>query len=200
MKRTKFSLLLVVSLFILQACSSAPKKNEYVEDKVIGRIDNKSERAEWATESVSVREKGDNVEFIGAAEVPGDSRVQAAFKLSDANARGNIAGKIETNITKIVQASETGLSMESQQLNSMITEISQTSLKNVDVKDRYWEKVLSTDSQGTQTVKMKVFSLISIPKQQMQTMVIQATKTSAAPTDVRNKVEDLVRTQWPTSY
>lgn len=190
-------------LFILSACGSSPKApetTEFAQDQVVGRSDDKSARPDWASETISVKDKGAKIEFVGVAEVPGDSRAQAAFKMSDAAARGNIANKIETSVLKTVQVSDTGLNMEDQSLKSLISEVSHISLRNVDVKDRYWEKAVRTSSAGQKTLVMKSFSLIEVDKAEVQKMMLEKTqKSTAAAPDVKNKVEALLRDQWAQS-
>ena len=180
----------------LTACSSGPKPSEYAADRVVGRSDELTSRPKWVSETMSVSDQGDNTNFIGMSETPGDSRVQAAFKMSDAAARGHLANKIETNVTKIVQSSETGLSMDEQQLRSLIQEISQTTLHSVDIKERYWEKVVHTETGGTEVVHLKTFSLISIPKAEIKKMVIASIDQSKDAKPVKGDFKTLVNDKW----
>jgi hypothetical protein len=196
----KFSVFFLSSLLILGSCgSSKVVENQdivYEEDKVLGRSDGMAQRPEWASETVSTKEEGDSVQFIGLVEVPGDSRPTAAFKMSDANAKGGVASKIETNVLKMVETSDSGLNVEDQSLKSLIHEMSQISLKNVDIKNRYWEKVQRVSSTGKKSMIMKTFSLIEIKKSDLQKMMFEKAKNADVPADMRNKVENLVREQW----
>ncbi len=183
----------ILASSFLMSCSSAPKTTEYEVDKVVARMDDMSARPSWAKESKFVFNEDNSWVILGVVEVPGDSRVQAAFKMSDANARGNLSQKIETSILKIVETSDTGLGLEDQSLKSLIREISQTSLKNVDIDDRYWEKVARTTSSGERILVMKVFSKLKISKFDfIKTTAAQVEKSKSAPTDVKNKVESLI--------
>ncbi|MGZ3690760.1 MAG: hypothetical protein ACXVAX_04615 [Pseudobdellovibrio sp.] len=197
--------ILIAMLFIGSiyqiGCSSAdkPTQTQYQEDRVLGRSDSRTSRPDWVTETVSVRQNGSKVQFIGVAEVPADSRVQAAFKMSDSAARGNVANKVETNITKIVENSETGMNMEDQSLKSLIHEMSQVSLNNVDIHDRYWEKVERTSSTGQASAVMKVFSLIEMDKEDLLKLILDKKRTTASSPDLKNQVEKIVRSQWDTA-
>lgn len=183
---------IIIAIFLAN-CTSAPKNTEYESDKVIARMDDASARPSWAKESKVIFNEDNHWIILGVVEVPGDSRIQAAFKMSDANARGNIAQKIETSILKIVETSDSGLSMEDQTLKSLIREISQTSLKNIDIDDRYWEKVARTNSSGERQMVMKVFSKVKISKEDFLKMTqAQAEKSKAATPDIKNKVESLI--------
>jgi hypothetical protein len=196
MKSAVFYILLV----LVSGCASAPKTNSYRPDQVVGRMDELGSRPEWATESINVITQGEKIRFIGVAEVPADSRIQAAFKMSDSSARGVVANKVETSVTKIVENSEAGLSMEDQSLKSLIKEVSRVSLKNVDIKNRYWEKVVRTSSDGSESMIMKVFSLIEISERDMKKMLLTANRASQSSSkDIRNKVENLIRDQWDQS-
>ena len=200
-RTTMIAGLSLVAVSIIVGCSSAPKTTEYDGDKVIARMDDMSARPAWAKESKFVFNEDNNWVILGVVEVPGDSRAQAAFKMSDANARGNLSQKIETSILKIVEASDTGLGLEDQSLKSLIREISQTSLKNVDMDDRYWEKVARTTSSGERQMVMKVFSKLKISKGDfIKLTTAQAEKSKAAPTDVKNKVESLIEKNLATQF
>lgn len=201
LKTSTFFVFLVLATGLgVGGCASAPKGNTVVEaDQVLGRSDERKERPDWVTETVSVREKGSKIQFYGVVEVPGDSRAQAAFKMSDAAARGQVANKVETNVLKLVESSESGLKMEDQSLKLLIHEMSQVSLTNVDIKDRYWEKVRRTASDGVASVVMKSFSLIEIEKADLQKLMLERGKQASAPKDLKNKVESLVRSKWQDS-
>ncbi len=196
----RLSIFILSALFLATSCGSGKVKENadmiYEEDKILGRSDGLSSRPEWASETISVKEDGENLQFIGLVEVPGDSRPTAAFKMSDANARGGIATKIETTVLKMVETSDTGLKMEDQTLKSLIHEMSQITLKNIDIKNRYWEKVQRVSSEGKKSMVMKTFSLIEVPKDEIKKMMFEKSKTAEVPVDIRNKVENLVREQW----
>lgn len=179
-------------------CSSAPTTTEFKPDRVVGRMDELDSRPNWVTESTSVQEKDGKLHFIGVSEVPGDSRVQAAFKMSDASARGYVANKIETSVLKVVESSDTGLSMEDQSLQSLIQEVSKTSLKNIDVKSRYWEKVARTSSTGSESLVLKTFSLIEIPTQEMKNLLTAAVASpkTQVKSDLRNRVKTAIDSGW----
>lgn len=187
-------------LVTLVSCSSKSpdthKDMVYEPDKVLGRSDELEKRPEWVKESVNVVEKEDHIAFIGFSEVPGDSRVTAAYKMADSEAKGSIASKLRSEIFKLVETSDTGLKMEDQKLESLIQDMSEVELKNVDVKDRYWEKVQRTASDGKKSMVMKVFSLIEVKKDELQKLMLQKAKESDAPSDMKNKVEEAIRAQW----
>lgn len=190
----------LTTLLVLSSCgTSAPKQADtlgYEEDRVLGRSDGLSSRPDWARETVSVREQSGKVQFIGLAEVPGDSRATAAFKMSDAAARGGIAGKLETSVTKLVESSDTGLNLEDQQLKTLIREVSNVKLTDIDVKDRYWEKLLRTTSDGSKKTVLKAFSLIEVDQEKLKKMMADLASQSKASPDARNQVENLIRSQW----
>ena len=192
-------LLTALAFPLLLASCASDKKNaaNYAADKVVARSDGLEKRPDWVSETVNVKENGENFLIIGVAEVPADSRVQAAYKMSDASSRGNLANKVETQVTKIVESSESGLSMEDQSLKSLIREVSQTSFKNLDVKDRYWEKVVKTLSSGEETSVLKVFSLLQISKSEFKKLLLEnAHKSKTGSKEIRNGVENAIRKQW----
>lgn len=192
-----FYLCSVAIMVLGSGCSSSSNTTQFAGDRVVGRMDDLAKKPEWASESSTVKEKGENLWIVGIAEVPPDSRVQAAFKMSDASARGFLANKIETQVTKLVESSESGLSMADQSLKSLIQEVSQAAFKNIDVKERYWEKVARTSSTGEENLVLKVFSLIEISKSDFKKMLMDSSKKApGANKGVRNKVENIIRKQW----
>lgn len=180
--------------FIISSCSSSKHATtEYEPDKIVMRSDGKTERPSWALETKTVIDDANSFIIIGVAEVPGDSRTNAALKLSDSAARGNLAQKLETSVTKIVENTETGLSMADQGLKSLIREVSNSGFKNVDIGDRYYEKVIRTSSSGDQTMIMKVFSMIKITKSEFSKMAqAQVEKSKTASPDLKNKLESII--------
>ena len=194
--------LIVLGLILIlsNSCGSV-KKNEssdvtFEADKILGRSDGATERPSWAKETITSKEADGNVQFIGFVEVPGDSRTSAAFKMSDAHAKGNIASKIETSLIKVVETTDSGLSMNEQGLKSLIQEMSRVSLKDIDVSDRYWEKVQRTDSQGQKSLVLKCFSKIDVKKDDLKKMIFAQAEKSKVATDLKNKVEELVQSRW----
>lgn len=174
-------------------CATKPTTTEYAADKVVARSDNRSDRPSWASETKSVIDESTSWIIIGTSEVPGDSRIQASFKLSDSTARGNLAQKLETSVTKIVENVETGLAMEDQGLKALVREISQSTFKNVDIDDRYWEKVIRTNSTGEQVLIMKVFSRLKVSKSDFTKMAsAQVEKSKSVTPDIKNKVESII--------
>lgn len=201
---TRLALALTLTA-LLAGCASSPKSDapesietpEYAPDKVIGRSDELSKRPDWVSETVSVQKDGSKIRIIGASEVPADSRVQAAFKLSDAATRGNLAGKIETNVIKIVEAHETGLGMDDQQLRALVREVSQASFKNVDIKSRYWEKIIRTQSTREKQAVMKVFSLIELSESELKKLFVEAAKKAkSAPKKSAAQFASILDQHW----
>lgn len=190
---------IVPMLVLIIGCASGPKTTEFQPDKVVGRSDGLSARPDWVTETVSVVESGDKLNIIGVVEVPGDSRPQAAFKGSDLAAKGHLAEKIEQQLTKIVQHSESGFSMEDQSLQSLIKQVSNVSFRGIDIKNRYWEKVIRTKSSGEEEMVLKAFSLLAVPKPDVKKMIVEATqKTRAASQAMRTNVAKVIEDTWNT--
>jgi hypothetical protein len=203
MNRTKILAMGLLFPVLFSGCASTTV--EYPADRVVGRSDNLTSRPDWVSETLSVIDKGEELQVIGLVEVPGDSRAPAAFKASDAAARGHLANRVETQVTKIVESSESGFSMEDQQLQSLIREISRVNFRDLSVKSRYWEKVVRTRTAGAEDVVLKAFSLLTIPKASLKKMVLEAANKSSgttgsdrAPASIREKLEHTLENGWRT--
>ena len=121
-------------LMLGMGCASSSKSQRagapvYVADKVVGRSEFLSKSPDWVSETVSVKENGDHYDIIGVAEVLATAASRLHFTCPMPRARRNLAAKIETNLTRVVQTTESGFSMDDQQLLSLIKEVSQVSLQ-----------------------------------------------------------------------
>lgn len=204
MHKSASRMLVLGTLLLLSGCASGPTKTEFAHDRVVGRSDGLEKRPSWVKDTKSVWEEQGALLVLGVSEVPGDSRTQAAFMASDAAARGHLANKIEIQLTKIVESSNSGFNIEDQSLKSLIREVSQVRLKDLEVKDRYWEKAIITRSTGEEVLILRTYSLLSIPEKKLKQLMAEAirqdrtpaTPDSAQISDMSNRVEDLVRKNW----
>ncbi len=205
MTRSLWSLALLLGLCLFAACASVPKQTEVVADKVVARSEGLTARPSWVSENTSVVAHGDTFSFIGMVETPGDSRVQMALKASDAASRGQVATMVASDITNIFQAAQSAhavqsegkrSSTEDQQVTSLIQEASHVTLHQIDIRERYWEKVVRTESDGSEKVVLKTFSILDIPKRDLKSLLLGAIGRSQQAEDSRLHLKSLVERLW----
>src|SRR4051812_21175438 len=84
-------------LFFTASCASGSRMltPENSPDEVLSRIDDLSSRPKWLKESEPFRIEDGVVNSLGQTTVPGDNRVEAAYRISENNAKAAIASAIE---------------------------------------------------------------------------------------------------------
>src|SRR5689334_1674326 len=78
------------------ACSSTQTKHspETQEDRVIARINDASSRPDWLDESKPFKIENGEVLSLGQTTIPGDNKVEAAYRIAENNAKGAIASSV----------------------------------------------------------------------------------------------------------
>jgi hypothetical protein len=82
------NLILLFVLIAITACGS-------MGEKVVVRMDDMDESPKWATLSKTMFKKKGRVYAVGFAELPIESRISAAVRVSDNNARFEISREIQ---------------------------------------------------------------------------------------------------------
>ncbi len=172
-------LFFIASLFLV-ACSSALKTGveSAGQETVISRIDGMSSRPDWLKEQEPFVILNNQVYALGQVSIPGDHRVEAAYKISENNGKSLISSAIEQKLEFIFQNAEEGTSMDSTQVRFIGAEASKLTANSIRVSKRYWEKVTIIQENGQPTVRYKVFSLIQMPESDFKTAIIDAVRKS----------------------
>lgn len=161
---------------IVSACSSTPslRTPESQEDKVISRIDERSSRPNWLKESEPFRIEDGQVVSIGGTTIPGDNRVEAAYRIAENNAKAAIAGAIEQRLEFIFQNAEEGTSLDSTQARYIGAEATKLSTNSLRIGSRYWEKVATTTDSGERVTRYKVFANVTMPEADFKRAIVDA--------------------------
>ena len=162
---TIFSIISVVGLV---ACSTGPsvKPNspEAQPDKVLSRIDDMSARPSWLKESEPFKIENGVVTSLGSTVIPGDHRVEAAYRIAENNAKAAFASSIEQRLEFVFQNAEEGTSMDTTQARFIGAEASKITTSAIHVDKRYWEKVVSTKDSGERVTSYRVFVVTAMPE------------------------------------
>lgn len=170
--------LLILSLLALSACSSAPKTGveNAGSETVLTRIDGRSDRPDWLQESEPFKIEGGKVYSLGQTTIPGESRVEAAYRIAENNGKGAIAGAIEQRLDFVFQNAEEGVSIDSTQARYIGAEASKLTASSIRLAKRYWEKYSVVGSNGMPEIRYRVFTLVTMPEQDFKAAIVDAAR------------------------
>lgn len=174
MKRISVPLGLTVGI-ALMGCSTS-KIVESQKEEVVSRIDNMFSRPDWLKESEPFLVRDGQVTSLGQATVPGDNRVEAAYRIAENNAKGAISGAIESRLDFVFQNAEEGSSLDATQARFIGAEASAILTSEMRLDKRYWEKVSSVGANGERYTKYQVFVLVKMPETDFKKAIIEAAR------------------------
>lgn len=192
-------IILSTALLFLFSCGSAvknPTKSEIDPDKVISRIDELSSRPDWLKESEPFRFESGNVYSLGSTTIPGEDRVDAAYRIAENNAKAGIATAIEQKLEFIFQNAEEGTQIGSDQARYIGAEASSLITSSIRIYKRYWEKVAMTQDSGVRTTKYRVFSTVTMPEADFKTAVMNAIKKAEGKKGLSKNFSEKVDKHW----
>ena len=191
---------LILSLgFYLGGCSTAvktPIKPEIEPDKVITRIDDLSGRPDWLKESEPFWIADGHVYSLGSTSIPGDQRVEAAFRVSDNNAKSGVANAIEQKLEFIFQNAEEGAEMGADQARYIGAEASSLITSSIRSDKRYWEKIATTQDSGERVTRYKVYSLVLMPEADFKKAIIAAVRKAEGKKGLSKNFGEKVDKHW----
>jgi hypothetical protein len=158
---------IIIFLLMLTACSS-------MGEKVLVRMDEADSKPKWATLSKTMYVSKGNIYAVGFVEVPAGSRISAAAKIADNNARLEIGRQVTNDMAFIFQNMEEGIGEGGQLARFYGSEVSKHMSHGIQTEKRYWEKVQSFDEDGEKTYKLRLYSLIFIKQSNMKKAITRA--------------------------
>src|SRR3990167_2178081 len=138
--------ILIISL-ILTSCAS-------VSEKTVSTMD-EQDRPEWATQSKAVTIKDGKMIILGFQELDADAKISAAFRLSDNSSRSEFSKILKTEFSSILQNLEEGTTDSCSLSRFYSSEVSKSILSEMQITERYWEKVKSFDQDGEPTYRLR---------------------------------------------
>lgn len=190
---------LVSFIVLCTGCASTvknPIKSEIEPDKVVSRIDELSSRPEWLKESEPFRISDGKVYSLGSTTIPGDQRVEAAFRVAENNAKAGVANAIEQKLEYIFQNAEEGAEMGADQARYIGAEASSLITSSIRPDKRYWEKVATTQDSGERVTRYKVFSLVSMPEADFKKAILAATRKAEGKKGLSKNFSEKVDKHW----
>ncbi len=195
MKKIVLMAIVVTELVGCGTSVKNPTTAEIDPDKVISRIDGLSTRPDWLKESEPFRFEGGNVYSLGSTTIPGEDRVDAAYRIAENNAKAGIASAIEQKLEFIFQNAEEGTQIGADQARFIGAEASSLITSSIRPSKRYWEKVASSES-GVRKVNQRVFSMVSMPEADFKNAVMNAIKKAEGKKGLSKNFSEKVDKHW----
>lgn len=189
-----------LSLFFLTVygCATTPSQvtSEDVPDKVISRINNESDRPAWLDEATSFKIDGGRVTSLGQTTIPGDNRVEAAYRIAENNAKAGICSAIEQRLDFIFQNAEEGTGVDASQARSIGAEACKMTTSSIHNGKRYWEKIATTTDAGSRVTRYRVFATVEMPEGDFKRAVLAAIKNQQVAGGLSKDFSDKVNDHW----
>lgn len=185
-------------LLIGVGCSSTPTQHtsETQEDKVIARINDVSSRPDWLDEAKPFQIKDGNVLALGQTTIPGDNRVEAAYRIAENNAKGAIASAIEARLETVFQNAEEGTGLDATQARYIGAEAAKITSSSLRMQDRYWEKRATTTDSGQRVTQYKVFATVTMPEADFKRAILDAARKREGKGGLSAEFAKKVDAQW----
>ena len=178
----------VAQAFFL-SCSIFAVSCSSVSEKRIASQDDDS-KPSWANLDKSLVAKDGNLMILGFKELDADAKISAAFRMSDNSTRTELSKLIHNQFSTIFQNLEEGVGDEGEMARFYSSEVSKTSLRELRVTNRYWEKVQSFDRDGQKTYRLRVYSLAEIPESKLKKLIHETMNKDSIPAEVKKQVLD----------
>ena len=188
-----------ISAFILaQGCATTPSvvTSEDQPDSVIARINEDDERPKWLDESSSFKVDDGKVVSLGQTTIPGDNRVEAAYRIAENNAKQGICSAIEQRLDFVFQNAEEGTDIDATQARSIGAEACQMTTSSIRNGKRYWEKFATTTDSGSRVTRYRVFATVEMPEGDFKRAVLAAIKKQQGKGGLSKDFADKVNDQW----
>jgi hypothetical protein len=193
MKKIAFASAVLVTL---AGCSSTTRSPENQSDQVVSRIDNLSSRPDWLRESEPFKIQNSQVVSLGKTTIPGDNRVEAAYRIAENNAKAAIASAIEQRLDFVFQNAEEGASVDANQTRYIGAEASKLTTSSLRLQNRYWEKVSTVQDNGQRVTQYTVFSTVVIPENDFKQAILEAIRKQQGKGGLSQDFSKKVEAHW----
>ncbi len=192
---------IVLAATLVTACASSPKQEskqsqDIQPDIILSRIDDLKERPSDIRESTPFKIENGQVQSLGMTSIPGDNRVEAAYRIADNSAKGLIATTIEQRLEFIFQNAEEGTGLDAQQARFIGAEASKLTTSSIRISKHYWEKVASTNEGGQRVIRFKVYSVATMPEADFKSAIMEAIKKQQGKGGLSQDFAKKVNSHW----
>ena len=190
------NLFLTVVVCGVTSCVTTPSKPENTPDKVLSRSDDLDERPSWVKESEPFHIENGVVTALGQTSIPGDNRVEAAYRIAENNAKGLIAGSIEQRLDFVFQNAEEGTAVDSTQTRFIGAEAAKIMTSSLRPGKRYFEKIATTTDSGERVTRYKVFTAVTMPEADFKRAIQDAIRRAQGKGGLSADFADKVNKHW----
>ena len=183
MKIFKKYLAVSATFFFIIGCANEPEYSintfepKYEKTEIIERLGNVKETPSWANGSKVLWREKNEVIFVSTLQFDGNTRPESCMKAASLDGKANILSFIEENITSSGQLSELDASTDPA-FESLTAFISQGKISGVSVKERYWEKIVTSTTDGQRSLKLNCASKIAIKESDLRRQLAKATRSN----------------------
>jgi hypothetical protein len=190
---------LLFGALLVTGCADLPQRPpapEFDPDYVVQRIDDLEARPEWLMESSPFVVQSGTVISLGQTEIPGDHRLEAAYRIAENNAAATISGAIQKKLDFIFQNAEEGTGLDRWQVRFIGGEASRLMTSSLQPGKHYWEKVAYTSSTGRVSTKYRVFATVEMPEEDFRRAILDALRRTSGRTGLSEDFADKVDEHW----
>lgn len=175
MKPMKTFACMALSLPLLLNCSSTPNPDvpEFHASKVIERMSGFDSTPTWANGSKVMWKEQGEVIFANIMTMSGNSRPEACMNAAGLEGKAQMLQYIKAGITTSGQLNELSASSDPA-YESLTAFLSQGNISGAAVRDRYWEKIVTSDESGQRVLKIRCAASIAVRSSVLEKQLAEA--------------------------
>jgi hypothetical protein len=133
---------------------------------------------------------------MGETEIPGDHRLDAAYRIAQNNAAAGMSSAIERKLEFMFQNAEEGTSIDARQARFIGAEVSRLVSNSLRPGKRYWEKVVHFSDYGARETKYRVFATVEMPESDFKKAIVDALRRREGKAGLSAEFTDKVNEEW----
>lgn len=176
------SILLVLVTFV--GCATIYR------EEVVATMESR-EKPKWATLENAYFIEKDKVFYVGVTEAISTSRTSALLRVSDINARSEIAKEINNQINVVFQNIQEGIDDGGNFARLYSSEVSKFLSHGIKIEKRFWEKVYIQNPKYGHEVVTRAYSLLSIKRSSLRKPI----KLASTKSTITRKMREILDKQ-----
>lgn len=177
--KTKAIIFSVVAVVAAGCSSQKPKMGveNAGHEAVVGSLNNDSMPG-WVEDAAerTFYKDGDEIVSIGTTTLEGNSRIDAGFRVAEANARANIGRVITNRMEAVTHIAEEGTDFSGVQLRSITAEATKLTASGMKPGHRHYQRVMVTGDDGIPRGELRFWQEIRMSENDYKAAIINAAK------------------------
>ncbi|MGK5085463.1 hypothetical protein WDW37_19420 [Bdellovibrionota bacterium FG-1] len=159
----------------------------------MSRSNNLSERPKWVDETRAFFVETSSAYFVGGSTIPADHRLEAGYRIAEADAKSRVCQTISNKMEAIFQHAEEGTSFGSDRTRySFLESCQRLTLRGLEPGKRFYEKYVTSLDSGERVSRYRIFVTGSMPERQLRELCIKVADSAGISQDFQKKVDE----QW----